>query len=101
MQRARRPKPRKLQLDAVLAAVVERMLAERWSPQQASARLRLEFPHDARMQVSHETIYQSLYVQGRGGLRQRAGSGVCGPAAHSDCRAGSGVAGMTGSPGWC
>ncbi len=69
-QRARRPKPRKLQLDPVLAAVVERMLAERLSPQQASARLRLEFPHDARMQVSPETIYQSLYLQGRGGLRK-------------------------------
>ena len=69
-QRARRPKPRKLQLDPVLAAVVERMLAERLSPQQVSARLRLEFPHDARMQVSPETIYQSLYLQGRGGLRK-------------------------------
>ena len=99
-QRARRPKPRKLQLDAVLAAVVERMLAERLSPQQASARLRLEFPHDARMQVSPETIYQSLYLQGRGGLR-KSWPRRCGRVAHSDCRAGTSVAGMTGSKGSC
>jgi IS30 family transposase len=69
-QRARRPKPRKLVLDPVLAVVVERLLAQRCSPQQVSARLRLEFPHDARMHVSPETIYQSLYLQGRGGLRK-------------------------------
>ena len=52
-------------LDAVLAAVVERKLAERWSPQQIAG-LRLEFPDDAEMQVSHETIYLSLYVQAAG-----------------------------------
>jgi transposase, IS30 family len=69
-QRARRPKPRKLQVDPALAGAVERMLAQRCSPQQVSARLRLEFPHDAGMHVSHETIYQSLYLQGRGGLRK-------------------------------
>ena len=41
-----------------------------WSPAQISAQLRLEFPDDPMMRVSHETIYQSLYVQGRGALRK-------------------------------
>jgi IS30 family transposase len=41
-----------------------------WSPEQISARLRLEFPDDESMRVSHEAIYQSLYVQGRGALRR-------------------------------
>lgn len=41
-----------------------------WSPQQISNRLKIDFPDDVTMQVSHETIYQALYVQGRGGLRK-------------------------------
>ena len=41
-----------------------------WSPEQISNRLRLDFPDDASMRVSHEAIYQSLYVQGRGALRR-------------------------------
>lgn len=41
-----------------------------WSPEQISNRLRLDFPEDESMRVSHETIYQSLYVQGRGALRR-------------------------------
>ena len=45
-------------------------LQEWWSPQQISRRLRIEFPGDPMMQVSHETIYQALYVQGRGELRR-------------------------------
>jgi transposase, IS30 family len=69
-RRARRPKPRKLAADPALWAVVQGMLAERWSPQQVSARLRRQFPHDDRMRISHEAIYQALYVQGRGELRR-------------------------------
>jgi IS30 family transposase len=41
-----------------------------WSPQQISERLKLEFPDDPGMRVSHEAIYQSLYVQGRGALKR-------------------------------
>jgi len=41
-----------------------------WSPEQISRRLRIDFPHDASMRISHEAIYQALYVQGRGGLRR-------------------------------
>jgi IS30 family transposase len=67
--RTRRPKPAKLAADATLRAHVEQRLAKRWSPQQISARLRHDFPHDPRMRVSHETIYTSLFVQARGALR--------------------------------
>ena len=45
-------------------------LRERWSPEQISARLAAEFADRPEMRVSHETIYQSLYVQGRGALRR-------------------------------
>ena len=41
-----------------------------WSPQQISRRLQVDFPHDASMRISHEAIYQALYVQGRGALRR-------------------------------
>jgi len=69
-RRACRPKPAKLQANAVLAARVEELLGQRWSPQQITARLKVEFPDDLSMQVSHETIYQSLFVQARGALRK-------------------------------
>ncbi len=41
-----------------------------WSPEQISRRLQLDFPHDSSMRISHEAIYQALYVQGRGALRR-------------------------------
>lgn len=69
-QRARRPKPGKLAQQAALRAQVQAWLHERYSPEQIARRLRLEFPDDPEMWVSHETIYQSLYVQGRGELRR-------------------------------
>ena len=65
----RRPKTPKLACPA-LAAQVTTWLAEWWSPQQISRRLRIEFPGDPMMWVSHETIYQALFVQGRGELRR-------------------------------
>jgi IS30 family transposase len=48
----------------------DRRWATSWSPEQISARLMLDFPDDASMRVSHEAIYQALYVQGRGALRR-------------------------------
>jgi IS30 family transposase len=66
---ARRPKRAKLD-DARLAAVVTGWLQAWWSPVEIARRLPLEFPHDPMMRVSHETIYRSIYVQGRGELRR-------------------------------
>ena len=68
-ERARRPKTAKL-VAGPLAAQVESWLEEWWSPEEIARRLRLEFPDDPTMHVSHETIYQSLFVQGRGELRR-------------------------------
>jgi IS30 family transposase len=48
----------------------DRRWGKSWSPEQISNRLRLDFPDDESMRISHEAIYQSLYVQGRGALRQ-------------------------------
>ena len=48
----------------------DRRWAKSWSPEQISNRLRVEFPDDESMRISHEAIYQSLYVQGRGALRR-------------------------------
>jgi IS30 family transposase len=68
---ARRPKVAKLAGCPRLRAQVETWLQdELWSPTQISAQLRIDFPDDPIMRVSPETIYQSLYVQGRGALRK-------------------------------
>jgi IS30 family transposase len=69
-QRASRPKSRKLACSPRLRRVVIEMLRDKWSPQQIAKRLTREYPDDPEMRVSHETIYQSLYVQGRGSLRK-------------------------------
>ena len=68
-RRARRPKMCKLAVNARLREVVEDKLELWWSPQQISAWLRDAYPSDEEMRVSHETIYQTLFVQARGGLR--------------------------------
>ena len=65
----RRAKPAKLS-NPILCEAVSEKLTQLCSPEQISARLRVEFPDRPEMWVSHETIYQSLYVQGRGALRK-------------------------------
>src|SRR5207237_4106993 len=66
--RTRRPRPGKLASNDPLRHRVEEGLKAMWSPQQISARLRLDFPEDSTMRVSHETIYTSLFVQAKAGL---------------------------------
>lgn len=68
--RARRPKVTKLAANQVLCARVVADLKEWWSPEQISKRLRKQFGDDQSMRISHETIYKSLFVQGRGELRR-------------------------------
>src|ERR671939_1208123 len=66
-----------------------RRWAKAWSPEQISRRLRRDFPGDETMRISHEAIYQALYVQGRGALRReltaclRTGRGLRVPRARS------------------
>ena len=71
---ARRPQLRVLDTNPRLAAYVIERLETLWSPEQIVRRLIEDFPDDAEMRVSHETIYQSLYVQGRGALRKELAS---------------------------
>ena len=68
LDEARRPKVAKLADNARLRGEVERGLKAHWSPQQIAARLMVDFPDQAEMRVSHETIYQSLFIQSRGAL---------------------------------
>jgi IS30 family transposase len=70
-ERLARPKQGKLSRSPRLLAAVEAGLEQRWSPQQISARLRRDHPQNEEMRISHETIYQSLYVQSRGELRRQ------------------------------
>lgn len=65
----RRPKLGRFDVDSRLRRRVVEMLEDRFSPRQVCARLRVEYPGDEEMRVSAETIYQSLYVQGKATLR--------------------------------
>jgi IS30 family transposase len=64
-----RPKERKLVASSRLHDAVNEGLEQKWSPEQISARLDEEYPDDPEMKVSHETIYQTLYLQAKGELR--------------------------------
>jgi IS30 family transposase len=68
--RGARPKPCKLAGSPVLRDIVEQKLQRRWSPQQIAGWLQLTYPKSPEMQVSHESIYRTLYVQSRGALRK-------------------------------
>jgi transposase, IS30 family len=68
--RARRPKTGKLAGYPQLRQEVEGLLAKNYSPEQIAGVLAKTYPERAEMQVSHETIYKALYVQGRGELRR-------------------------------
>jgi IS30 family transposase len=67
---AARPKPAKLAVQLALRDQVQARLLEKLSPRQISIELRTDFAEDPSMRVSHETIYQAIYVQGRGALRR-------------------------------
>jgi IS30 family transposase len=68
--RARRPRPTKLERCPQLARLVAERLRQDHSPEQIAGWLRREYPDNGHMQVSHETIYRSLYVQSRGALKR-------------------------------
>jgi transposase, IS30 family len=69
VDRARRSRPRKLIAGTALRAQVARLLAAGYSPAQIAGRLKRDYPHRPELHVSHETIYQALFVQGKGSLR--------------------------------
>jgi transposase, IS30 family len=80
-ERARRDKPRKLVPGAPVRAAVVQLLRKDYSPDEIAGRLKREHPGDRGMQVSHETIYQALFVQGKGSLRAEVAEAVrCGRA---------------------
>ena len=67
---ARRPKPCRLAIHRRLQKVVAKKLSSNWSPEQISGWLKRRYPGDPEMQISHETIYRSLFVQARGVLKK-------------------------------
>ncbi|WP_188308357.1 IS30 family transposase [Streptomyces sp. CBMA123] len=87
-----RPKPRKIPSNPQLREAVQVMLDERWSPEQICHALRAQFPDRPEMHVVHETVYQALYVQGRGELRRelagalRSGRARRVPHRQANCR---------------
>jgi IS30 family transposase len=67
---AKRPKPCKLAQHAALRRQVAGKLRQQWSPTQIAQWLKLEYPNQAEMQVSHEAIYRTLFIQARGALKK-------------------------------
>ena len=68
--RAQRPKPCKLVVNRGLARIVAQKLRRLWAPQQIAGWLKRKYPDDENNQVSHETIYSSLFIQARGALKK-------------------------------
>ena len=88
--RARRSRPRKLVPGSPVRAEVARLLREHYSPGQIAGRLKRGHPGDRGMQVSHETIYQALFVQGKGSLRAEVAEALrCGRARRRRPRTGN------------
>jgi len=69
-QRAKRPKPCKLALHHELARIVAGKLQLQWAPDQIAGWLRRTYPDNEALQVSHETIYKTLFIQARGALKK-------------------------------
>ena len=67
---ALRPKMCVLAVHAMLQSIVASKLILKWSPEQISGWLKIEYPEDQSMRVSHETIYRSLFIQARGALKK-------------------------------
>jgi IS30 family transposase len=92
--RTRKPRPKvgKIAANRLLAGYIAQRLALRFSPEQIHHRLKADFPHDRTMQVCVETIYHSLYIQGRGELKReiaralRTGRTMRKPQSHSNKR---------------
>ena len=99
-ERARRGRPRKLAAGSPVRALVCQLLREDYSPGQIAGRLKRDYPHRPELQVSHETIYQALFVQGKASLRAEVATAVrCGRARRRRPRARAGetrgqIAGM-------
>ena len=68
--RAKRPKACKLVENPALARVVEQKLKKLWAPEQIAGWLKYTYPDNENLQVSHETIYKSLFIQARGALKK-------------------------------
>ena len=68
--RAQRPKPCKLVVNRALARIVAKKLRQLWAPEQIAGWLKCSYPNDESYQVSHETIYRSLFIQARGALKK-------------------------------
>jgi transposase, IS30 family len=90
--RARQSRPVKLVPGSPLRAEVAALLAAGWSPGQIAGRLKRDHPGCPELQVSHETIYQALYVQGKGSLRAEITAAIrCGRARHRRPRSAPGT----------
>jgi transposase, IS30 family len=85
-QRALRPKRARCAPGGSCRVKVLELLGQRWSPRQIERRLRLDHPDQPEQWVSHETIYQAIYVQGRGNLRAELGRQVALRSGRARCR---------------